>query len=396
MVVDRWTGTEVKAVRVAALRCTQLALSEMLGCSKDAVYKWERRGDAAELDLEMSAAMDTVLTRLTTDQRKRFEAAVDRAAREGGTCRSQAVSGQSDIEQTMSTLGWNCLDDNVVRAVEATVIATGQHAAMFGARATTPTFAAQLDFVDDVLMPQCPPRLHARMSSARGRIARELGWAAYDRGDYTQAVQLYQCSRADAHTGGDWALAALVLANMARLELASGPLHFAADHAAAAMAWSAKTSDLLLGSYCAAIAAKVAIAGGAAGEAGEHLARAQSLADQSRRPSTLVPFFSGGLCAAMRARCLVQLGDAAAGVAAAESAVRLIDDRLIVGRAYALISLAEARAQAARPDQIVAARGTLTRLSPRSRAMRGRDCHLHGPDRPCREDPAQQSAAPTE
>lgn len=76
MVVTNWTGVEVFLMRTAALRITQKELAERLGCHEAAVRKWEGRKETITLVREFAAAMDTVYSRLTSDQRERFHMAL--------------------------------------------------------------------------------------------------------------------------------------------------------------------------------------------------------------------------------------------------------------------------------------------------------------------------------
>ncbi|WP_216916695.1 helix-turn-helix domain-containing protein [Nocardia noduli] len=74
MIVTKWTGVEVRALRTAALRLTQLEFADTLGFTVGAVRKWEGRRETIELAGRYAAAMDTTLHRLTDSERARFEA----------------------------------------------------------------------------------------------------------------------------------------------------------------------------------------------------------------------------------------------------------------------------------------------------------------------------------
>ncbi|WP_157172282.1 helix-turn-helix domain-containing protein [Nocardia pneumoniae] len=71
MIVNSWTGVEVRA-----LRRTQRELAEMTGFSEAVVRKWERRGATISLAGEYAAGMDTLLRRLDDEQAARFRAAL--------------------------------------------------------------------------------------------------------------------------------------------------------------------------------------------------------------------------------------------------------------------------------------------------------------------------------
>lgn len=74
MTVSRWTSTEVRALRSAALRETQEEFAERAGYTLATIKKWHRatwdkpvRGRSAEV-------LDTMLRALDDDRRARFDA----------------------------------------------------------------------------------------------------------------------------------------------------------------------------------------------------------------------------------------------------------------------------------------------------------------------------------
>ncbi|WP_063008140.1 helix-turn-helix domain-containing protein [Nocardia kruczakiae] len=73
MTIITWTGLEVAALR-AALRDTQVQFADRIGCSVEAVGKWERRGADIALGAKYSECMDTACGRLNDEQRARFDA----------------------------------------------------------------------------------------------------------------------------------------------------------------------------------------------------------------------------------------------------------------------------------------------------------------------------------
>ncbi len=72
MIVTRWTGVEVRALRRVALRRSQEEFAEMTGFSDAVVRKWERRGASITLTGMFAAGMDTVLESLDARQLERF------------------------------------------------------------------------------------------------------------------------------------------------------------------------------------------------------------------------------------------------------------------------------------------------------------------------------------
>ncbi|MEG8178912.1 hypothetical protein GZH49_10240 [Nocardia terpenica] len=76
MIITAWTGVEVRAMRVDALRLTQREFAQLLGYTEAVVRKWESRRTTITLTRQWAAAMDTMYRRLDEDQRQRFLAAV--------------------------------------------------------------------------------------------------------------------------------------------------------------------------------------------------------------------------------------------------------------------------------------------------------------------------------
>ncbi|MFI5779408.1 helix-turn-helix domain-containing protein [Nocardia sp. NPDC051570] len=79
MTITKWTGVEVKAVRLDALRVSQKELARILGYTEAVVRKWESRGVTITLAREYAAAMDTLYSRLDDAQRERFAVALSAA-----------------------------------------------------------------------------------------------------------------------------------------------------------------------------------------------------------------------------------------------------------------------------------------------------------------------------
>ncbi|MEV4239808.1 MULTISPECIES: hypothetical protein [unclassified Nocardia] len=79
MIVTNWTGVEVKALRIAALRLTQEAFAEQLGYQPVTVRKWERSLDNRPVRGKSAQDLDSELVRLNDDQAARFWAAVTEA-----------------------------------------------------------------------------------------------------------------------------------------------------------------------------------------------------------------------------------------------------------------------------------------------------------------------------
>jgi transcriptional regulator with XRE-family HTH domain len=69
--VQRWTGTETKALR-QAMRLSIRAFAGYLGVDARTVNKWEARGRTITLLLNTQALLDTALSRAPEDVKTRF------------------------------------------------------------------------------------------------------------------------------------------------------------------------------------------------------------------------------------------------------------------------------------------------------------------------------------
>lgn len=113
MTIIRWTGFEVAALRTA-LRDTQVQFADRIGCSLEAVGKWERRGAGIALGVRYSECMDTTCGRLDDDQRARFDAALRQEQRKASAnVLSPQPAGVSTVCPRSSTVTIQSGDDEV-------------------------------------------------------------------------------------------------------------------------------------------------------------------------------------------------------------------------------------------------------------------------------------------
>ena len=73
--VQRWTGAETKALRLA-MRQTSRGFAEHLGVEPRTVAKWEQRGETITLLPESQALLDTALRRASAEVQERFRDAI--------------------------------------------------------------------------------------------------------------------------------------------------------------------------------------------------------------------------------------------------------------------------------------------------------------------------------
>ncbi|RJO77940.1 hypothetical protein D5S18_06595 [Nocardia panacis] len=120
MIVIRWTGVEVRALRTQALRRTQSEFADLIGYSEAVVRKWEGRGETITLAGQFAAAMDTLLRRLDDEQSERFRRALpaDSTVSAPVTDRSAAVVASRLPELRRVLDAYDLVDDGPVRAIE--------------------------------------------------------------------------------------------------------------------------------------------------------------------------------------------------------------------------------------------------------------------------------------
>ncbi len=259
IVVTRWTGVGVRALRRDALRVSQSKFADMTGFSEAVVSKWERRGATITLSGEFAAGMDTVLGRLDEGQLARFQAAL---ADSGFSLGSGAESGDRPIIAVEGS-GDLRVPDAAVQEVEDGVnrneflrgllaIPAAAVADSLGAAATVPIeppiptkvgmdhvdqirawaglfraaddaglrigagMAAQLHTAVAILRADMPAHVRIAMQSAVGTFFRVVGWAYYDRGQHGPARAHFHAGWRYAEQAGEWWLRAAILTCMAR------------------------------------------------------------------------------------------------------------------------------------------------------------------------------------
>lgn len=228
MAVSRWTGTEVRALRSAALRETQEEFAERAGYVLPTIKKWHRatwdkpvRGRSAE-------ALDTMLRELDSDQRARFDAEI--AAVDASGSRTVEIVGQSSMPLGM--YAWE-VDSDVKRRefgkVAAAVTMTtaglpfGAHIGsadaqrllvavddlveqdqQFGGGALVRTALAQLTHAKQTLdSASYDSAAGNAFASATGQLAALTGWLAYDSDLHQVARRCYADALALASEAAD-------------------------------------------------------------------------------------------------------------------------------------------------------------------------------------------------
>ncbi|MEU1958784.1 hypothetical protein [Nocardia sp. NPDC019255] len=188
MIVTKWTGVEVRALRTAALRVSQPEFAEILGFTVAAVRKWETRRETIELSGKYAAAMDTMLDRLTDSERARFEAALTPGpcaasmrtvadTFESPTDIARRVQGLTELESDGDALDILTLAvDNVVHRYE-----------FEGPRRLAPEAIAARHQVEVMLGQRRHPAQLRALYSIAGRLSGVLGYMAVNRGRFGHA-----------------------------------------------------------------------------------------------------------------------------------------------------------------------------------------------------------------
>ncbi|MGX1805429.1 helix-turn-helix domain-containing protein [Nocardia sp. NPDC055321] len=119
MIVEKWTATEVKALREAALRMTQEELAAVIGFDLSTIQKWEQRATSERPVVRRSAeALDTMLEGLNAAQLDRFTAALvparSQSGRHPGLNGTESSNPATGTPDSFGVYAWE-VDDNVRR-----------------------------------------------------------------------------------------------------------------------------------------------------------------------------------------------------------------------------------------------------------------------------------------
>ncbi|GAA5041772.1 helix-turn-helix domain-containing protein [Nocardia callitridis] len=227
MIVEAWTATEVKALRVAALRMTREQFGERLGWAASTVQKWEHGGARRVLG-DRAATLDTALAGLTAPELERFTAALTAAAWEkDGHPEGTAAAPSTDEEDDMRRRDFGILaiaaattrvgpsrisrgDASRLEAIGAELEATAQRSG--GANLVSDGTAALrkgLALLDSGTFDAPTGRL---LVSAVGQLAAQTGWLAYDADQHALARHCFTEALSLAGTvDDDWLTASVCL-----------------------------------------------------------------------------------------------------------------------------------------------------------------------------------------
>ncbi|MER7454333.1 hypothetical protein ABTW96_29050 [Nocardia beijingensis] len=188
MIVTKWTGVEVRALRTAALRVSQPEFADILGFTVAAVRKWETRRETIELSGRYAAAMDTVLDRLTDSERSRFEAALMPGPRPA-SMRTVADSFENPADITRRVQGLTVLasDGDVLDILTLAVDDVVHRYEFEGPRRLAPEVITARHQVEAMLGQRRHPAQLRALYAVAGRLSGVLGYMAVNRGRFGHA-----------------------------------------------------------------------------------------------------------------------------------------------------------------------------------------------------------------
>jgi hypothetical protein len=164
VIVTKWTGVEVRALRLEALRWTQPQLAERTGFSEGAVRKWEARGATITLRGQYAEGMDTLLRGLNREQQARFETALADIGQGRVTASTEITHAYGEERESSQTIAERVWPSDDYRAEQRAALGAATDAepgfeppnrsggaGSIGADRTAPLVSLAGEEVDDVL-----------------------------------------------------------------------------------------------------------------------------------------------------------------------------------------------------------------------------------------------------
>ncbi|MGH3898581.1 MAG: hypothetical protein ACRDTA_10055 [Pseudonocardiaceae bacterium] len=297
MIVTKWTGVEVFALRDQALRMTQEDLREKTGYSVSVISKWERAGPNIVLKGRAAEAMDTLLKGLDPDQADRFRAVViegrrpdpghptsvvaaagDQLALEGvETSHRRHVIALAAAVMFGAPLGRSA--DVIIEAADRRKVpSTVRLGDVRQLRDTAETLASldrksgggstrnlllgELRWGQALLDGSCGPGVREPLAAIIADLADGAAWATFDAGLEQEARDLFMLGFKAAHESKDLGMRAHVATGFARLEVHAGDTEAALD----LLQLAQTASDVLTPNGLAMLHTTKALAYGRAGD----------------------------------------------------------------------------------------------------------------------------------
>ncbi|WP_327097881.1 hypothetical protein OIE68_03095 [Nocardia vinacea] len=231
MIVSRWTGVEVKALRVAALRMTQDEFAAQVGYEPPTIRKWEKATVSRPVRGKSAQDLDSELARLNDQQAQRFRAAVaDDSLAMGAPHIAREVEGDEVKRREFGVLLGTAIALPAVNSapfpsrigiadahrLAANVEDIARREQIVGGTALVQTAVDDLERAKAVLE-TCAFEEQAGKAFMRaaGELATIAGWLAYDSEMHPLARRCYADAFALANQAGDEELTVHVCLNAA-------------------------------------------------------------------------------------------------------------------------------------------------------------------------------------
>ena len=224
MTIIKWTGLEVAALRTT-LRDTQVQFADRIGCSIEAVGKWERRGADITLGTKYAECMDTIHGRLADEQGARFDAALQDLDAPLHTNRFAALPGADvdghppsahhspvgvrpgvpvDVDRDYA----DTLRSRIRQLVDLDITFGGDQSSEFALQ----LFRSVHRKLGNV---RCDPETERELYAAAGEIGEVTGWLLYDAGKHELVRRVNNEALHLTRLAGDRSIELLTLQNIA-------------------------------------------------------------------------------------------------------------------------------------------------------------------------------------
>ncbi|MFI6364962.1 helix-turn-helix domain-containing protein [Nocardia sp. NPDC050630] len=229
MIVSRWTGAEVKALRIAALRMTQDEFAAQVGYEPPTIRKWEKATASRPVRGKSAHDLDSALARLSDQQAQRFRAAVaddslaagkPRIAREGDEVKRREFGVVLGTAIALPAVESAPIPSRIgiaeAHRLAANVEDIAQREQIVGGTALVQTAVDELERAKAVLE-TCAfdEQAGKAFMRAAGELATIAGWLAYDSEMHPLARRCYADAFALANQAGDEELTIHVCLNAA-------------------------------------------------------------------------------------------------------------------------------------------------------------------------------------
>lgn len=187
MIVTKWTGIEVRALRTAALRITQQEFAETLGFTVAVVRKWEGRRETIELAGRYAAAMDTLLHRLTDSERARFQTELTGAVNIMHPVATEPFESSTEIAARVRSLAELDADRDTFDILSLTIDDVIDCYELEGPQRLAPSVVKARRQVEVLLGQRRHPVQLKELYAIAARLSAVLGYMAVNRGRFGYA-----------------------------------------------------------------------------------------------------------------------------------------------------------------------------------------------------------------